>query len=137
MLMPKRVKYRKYQSGVVRGIATRGNRVVFGDFGLMSLEIGVIDARILEACRLFATRFLGVAASFYIKVFPHKSYTAKPQEVGMGGGKGEPEYWAAIVRPGTIMFEVGGVSEDIARKCFNLLAHKLSVKTKMVSRSNF
>jgi large subunit ribosomal protein L16 len=135
--MPKRVKYRKYQSDSLRGIATRGNRVVFGDFGLMSLDNAVIDAKIIEACRLLATRFLGVAASFYIKVFPHKCYTSKPQEVGMGGGKGEPEYWAAIVKPGTVIFEVGGVTEDVARKCFNLISHKLPLKVKMVSRSSF
>lgn len=135
MMMPKRVKYRKLQTGVIRGIALRGNKVSFGDYGLMSLEKSAIKAHTIEACRLTATRFLGAAAKFYIKIFPHRNYSDKPQEVGMGAGKGEVAYWAAIVRPGTVIFEVSGVPEEVAKRCFRLLAHKLPVRTKMVRRS--
>lgn len=135
MLMPKRVKYRRTQTGVIKGVATRGNKVAFGEYGLMTLDKGVVSAQIIEACRITSARFLGVAANFYIRIFPDKNYTAKPQETGMGGGKGEPEYWGAIVRPGTILFEISGVPEDVARGCFNLLSHKLGLNTKMVKRS--
>ena len=134
MLMPKRVKFRKSQRGVMKGPATRGNRVSFGDFGLMALEHGWLSAKEIEAARVCAAHAMGTEGRLYIRVFPHKSISAKPAEVRMGMGKGEPEYYAAVVKPGTILFEIAGVTEDFARECFNALAHKLCVKTKMVKR---
>jgi large subunit ribosomal protein L16 len=133
-LMPRRVKYRKYHLRKLKGIATRGNRVSFGDYGLMSLEHGFLSAQQIEAGRISAQRFLSNVGKVYVRVFPHKPVTKKPQETGMGGGKGDPAYYAAVIRPGTIIYEIGGVPEDMARRCFNLLSHKLSVKTKMVLR---
>ncbi len=134
MLMPKRVKYRKSQRGVMKGVATRGNRVVFGDFGLMALDQGWVAAREIEAGRVAASHAMGTEGRLYIRVFPHKSVTSKPAEVRMGQGKGEPEYYAAVVRPGTVLFEVSGVTEDFARQLFNNVAHKMSIRCKMVSR---
>ena len=134
MMMPKRVKFRKSQRGTMKGPATRGNRVSFGDYGLMSLEMAWVQARELEAGRVCAAHMMGTEGRFYIRVFPHKSVSGKPAEVRMGTGKGEPEYWAAVVKPGTILFEIAGVPEEFARECFNALAHKLCVKTKMVKR---
>jgi large subunit ribosomal protein L16 len=131
-LMPKRVKYRKSQRGTLKGVATRGNRVAFGDYGLMSLENGWLSAQQIEAGRIAASHFMGHEGSFYIRVFPHKPITAKPLETRMGTGKGEPEYYAAVIKPGTILYEIGGVTEDFARQCFNLIAHKMPVKVKMV-----
>ena len=134
MLMPKRVKFRKTHRGTMKGVATRGNKVSFGDYGLMALEYGWLSAREIEAGRVAATHMMGTEGRFYIRIFPHKAVTGKPAEVRMGTGKGEPEYYAAVVKPGTILFEIAGVSEDFARECFNSLAHKLCVKTKMVKR---
>jgi large subunit ribosomal protein L16 len=134
MLMPKRVKFRKSQRGTMKGPATRGNRVSFGDYGLMSLEMAWVQAREIEASRVSAAHMMGTEGRFYIRIFPHKAITGKPAEVRMGTGKGEPEYYAAVVKPGTILFEIAGVPEEFARECFNSLAHKLCVKTKMVKR---
>ncbi len=134
MLMPKRVKYRTSQRGRMKGVATRGRRVAFGDFGLMSLEQGWLSAREIEAGRVAATHMMGTEGRLYIRVFPHKAISAKPAETRMGKGKGEPEYYAACVHPGTVLFEVSGVPEDFARECFNLVAHKMSLRCKMVAR---
>lgn len=134
MLMPKRVKFRKSQRGRMKGVATRGNRVVFGDYGLMSMEQGWLSAREIEAGRVAATHMMGTEGRLYVRVFPHKAITAKPAEVRMGGGKGEPEYYAACIKPGTILYEVTGVTEDFARECLCLVAHKVSLRTKMVNR---
>ncbi|MBI4565125.1 MAG: 50S ribosomal protein L16 [Planctomycetes bacterium] len=134
MLMPKRVKWRKTQRGTMKGVATRGNRVTFGEYGLMSLDLGWLSAREIEAGRVAATHMMGTEGRLYIRVFPHKSVSAKPAETRMGKGKGEPEYYAAVIRPGTILFEVAGVTEDLAKQCLNLVANKVSVRTRMVSR---
>ena len=133
-LMPKRVKYRKSQRGRMKGVATRGKRVSFGDFGLMSVEMGWLSAREIEAGRVAATHMMGTEGRLYIRVFPHKSISAKPAETRMGKGKGEPEYYAAQIRPGSVLFEVSGVTEDFARQVFNNVAHKMSLRCKMVSR---
>lgn len=134
MLMPKRVKYRKSQRGRIKGVATRCNRVAFGDFGLMALEPGWLSAKEIEAGRVAATHAMGTEGRLYIRVFPHKSVTAKPAEVRMGQGKGEPEYYAAVIRPGTVLYEVAGVTEDFARQLFNSIAHKMSLRCKMIRR---
>lgn len=133
-LMPKRVKYRKTHRGRVRGIAARGNKLAFGDYGLMALELGRIPAQQIEACRLSATRFIGNEGKLTVRIFPHKSFTKKPQETHMGTGKGDPAYYAALVKPGTVMYELSGVTEDFARECFLRLAYKIPVKTKFVTR---
>ena len=134
MLMPKRVKFRKSNRGKMRGVATRGNRVNFGDFGLMSTEMGWLSAREIEAGRIAVSHSLGGRGKLYIRVFPHKSITSTPAETRMGKGKGEPEFWAACVRPGTILFELAGVPEDVAKKVFNNVAHKMSLRMKFVKR---
>jgi large subunit ribosomal protein L16 len=134
MLMPKRVKFRKSQRGRMKGVATRGNRVTFGDFGLMSLEMGWLSAREIEAGRVAASHMMGSEGRLYIRVFPHKSISGKPAETRMGKGKGEPEYYAACIRPGQILFELAGVTEDFAKRCFNNIAHKMSLKTRFVTR---
>ena len=133
-LMPKRVKYRKVQRGNNRGCATRGNTVAFGEYGLQSLQRGWISARQLEAGRVAAAHFLGREGKLWIRVYPHKSVTAKPAETRMGTGKGEPEYWAAVVKPGTVLYELAGVHEDLARETFNRVAHKMGVKCRFVHR---
>ncbi len=135
MLMPKRVKYRKTQRGRVKGKATRGNTVAFGDFGLQALEWCWLSARTIEAGRVAATRAAG-EARLWIRVFPHKSVTAKPQEVRMGSGKGDVDRWVAVVKPGTILYELGGVDERTARKAFNRVAHKMPVRVRMVARKH-
>ena len=134
MLMPKRVKFRKSQRGTMKGPATRGNRVSFGDFGLMSLELGWLSAKEIEAARVAAAHAMGTEGRLYIRVFPHKSISAKPAEVRQGMGKGEPEYYAAVIHPGSVLFELAGVPEEFARKVFNNVAHKMSLRCKMVSR---
>ena len=134
MLMPKRVKFRKSQRGTMKGPATRGNRVSFGDFGLMSLEMGWLSAREIEAGRVAATHMMGTEGRLYIRVFPHKPISAKPAETRMGKGKGEPEYYAAVIHPGSVLYEVSGVTEEFARQVFNNVAHKMSLRCKMVSR---
>lgn len=131
--MPKRVKFRKSQRGKMRGQATRGNRVSFGDFGLQSLELAWLSGREIEAGRIAASRAAS-EGKIWIRIFPHKSVSKKPLETRMGHGKGEPEFWAAVVKPGTMLFEIGGVPEDVARTAFNRVAHKLSVKTRFVRR---
>jgi large subunit ribosomal protein L16 len=132
--MPKRVKHRKIQRGRIKGEATRGDDVVFGDFGLQTLQGGWISAATIEAGRIAAQQYLRTEGKLYIRMFPHKSVTSIPLETRMGKGKGEPEYWAAVVKPGTIMYEISGVPEETAKLCFNRLAHKMPVKCRFVKR---
>ncbi len=133
-LMPKRVKHRKSQRGRIKGEATRGNRVVFGDFGLQAVQGGWISAATIEAGRIAAQQYLRAEGRLYIRIFPHKSVTSIPLETRMGKGKGEPDFWAAVVRPGTVLYEIGGVSEEAARLCFTRLAHKMPVKVRFLRR---
>ena len=133
-LMPRRVKFRKSHRGRIKGKATRGNTLAMGEYGLQSLESGWVSAEELEAGRVASSHFLGKSGRLFIRVFPHKSVTAKPIETRMGKGKGEPAYWAAVIKPGTILYELAGVPEDMAKQTFNRIAHKLSVKVRMVSR---
>lgn len=133
-MMPKRVKHRKSQRGRIKGDATRGNRVVFGDFGLQSMEGGWISAATMEAGRIAAAQYLRSEGRLYIRIFPHKPITSIPLETRMGKGKGEPEYWAAVVKPGTVLFEIGGTTEEAARMCFARLAHKMPVRVRFVTR---
>ena len=133
-LMPKRVKYRKSQRGKLKGNATRGNAVAFGDFGLQSLEGGWLSAEAIEAGRITATHTVRGEGRLYIRVFPHKSVTAIPLETRMGKGKGEPEYWAAVIRPGMILFEIGGLPEAAARDCLARVAYKMPFKCRFVAR---
>ena len=135
-LMPKRVKHRKSQRGRIKGNATRGNRVVFGEYGLQTLQGGWISAQTIEAGRVAASQFLRSEGRVYIRIFPHKSITSIPLETRMGKGKGEPEYWAAVVKPGTVLFEIGGVPEEAAKMCFARLAHKLPVKVRFLRRQS-
>src|SRR5688572_29510740 len=133
-LMPKRVKHRKSQRGRIKGKATRGNRVVFGDFGLQATQGGWVSAQTIEAGRVAASQYLRSEGRLYIRVLPHKSITSIPLETRMGKGKGEPEYWAAVVKPGTMLYEVSGVTEQAAKICFARLAHKMPVRVRMVKR---
>lgn len=133
-LMPKRVRFRKSQRGVLKGVATRGNTVAYGEYGLQALEPAWISARQIEAGRVAAQHFMGNEGKLWIRIFPHKPITAKPAEVRMGSGKGEPAYWAAPVRPGTMLYEIGGLAEDIARQALNRVAHKLPIRTRLVGR---
>ena len=132
--MPKRVKFRKSQKGRVRGNATRGNTVSFGEYGLQSLEPGRVTARHIEAGRVAASHFLAREGRVYIRVFPHKPVSKKPLETRMGKGKGEPEFWTALVKPGTVLYEIGGVGEDLAKLALLRVAHKMPVKTRFVTR---
>jgi len=132
--MPKRVKHRKIQRGRIKGEATRGNDVVFGDYGLQTLQGGWVSAATIEAGRIAAQQYLRTEGRLYIRIFPHKSITSIPLETRMGKGKGEPEYWAAVVKPGTVMYEISGVPEETAKMCFNRLAHKMPVKCRFVKR---
>ncbi|MHC5063178.1 MAG: 50S ribosomal protein L16 [Planctomycetota bacterium] len=133
MLMPKRVKGRKQQRGRIRGVATRGNTVAFGDFGLQAIEPGWIPARTIEAGRIACTRG-APEAKIWIRIFPHKSVSSMPAETRQGKGKGDIDFWTAIVKPGTVLYEIGGVTEDIAKRAFNRVAHKMPVKVRMISR---
>ena len=133
-LMPKRVKHRKSQRGRIKGNATRGNRVVFGDFGLQALEAGWIKAQTIEAGRIAAQQYIRGEGKLYIRIFPHKSITSTPLETRMGKGKGEPEYWVAVVKRGTILYELAGVGEQQAKVCFARLAHKMPIQTRLVAR---
>ncbi|MCH2609986.1 MAG: 50S ribosomal protein L16 [Pirellulales bacterium] len=133
-LMPKRIKHRKVQRGRIKGDATRGNTVVFGDFGLQSLEPGWVKAQTIEAGRIAAQQYIRGEGKLYVRMFPHRSITSTPLETRMGKGKGEPEAWVATVKPGTILYEIGGVSEQQAKICFARLAHKMPVKVRMVRR---
>ena len=132
--MPKREKHRKIQRGRIKGEATRGQTVALGDYGLQTLEGGWISAQVLEAGRVAAQQYLRTEGKLYLRVFPHKSITSIPLETRMGKGKGEPEYWAAVVRAGTVMYEISGVPEETAKLCFNRLAHKMPVKCRMIRR---
>lgn len=133
-LMPKRVKHRKSQRGRIKGEATRGNRVVFGDYGLQTLQGGWIPAQTIEAGRIAAQQYVRGEGRLYVRIFPHKSITARPLETRMGKGKGEPAAWVAVVREGTILYELGGVTEEQAKICFARLAHKMPVKVRFVKR---
>ena len=133
-LMPKRVKHRKQQRGRVRGEATRGNYVVFGEYGLQSLQKGWLSSQQIEAGRVAATHFLHGDGRIFIRVFPDKPISAQPAETRMGKGKGEPEFWVSVVKPGTMMFELGGVTEDLARETLSRVAQKMPVKTRFVTR---
>ncbi|MBI5367816.1 MAG: 50S ribosomal protein L16 [Planctomycetes bacterium] len=133
-LMPKRIKFRKAHRGKRKGSAQRGNYVAFGEYGLMALEDAWVSARQLEAGRVAATHHLGKEGRLYIRAFPHKPISAKPAETRMGKGKGEPEYYAAVIKPGAVMYEIGGVSESLAKEALALVAHKMPIKCKMVYR---
>ena len=135
-VMPKRVKYRKQMRGRIKGNATRGNSVAFGDFGLQTLEGGWLTARQIEAGRVAATHFVRREGKIYIRVFPDKPVSKKPLETRMGKGKAEVEYWAAVIKPGTILFEIAGVPEDIARQAMRRIAHKMPFKCRLVSRQH-
>jgi len=137
MLMPKRVKYRKQQRGRMNGKAVRGSRLAFGQFGLKALDPHWITARQIEAARVAMTRYVKRTGKVWIRIFPDKPCTKKPAETRMGKGKGAPEYWVAVVKPGRILFELDGVSEDTAKEALRLAAHKLPLKTKFVSTSDF
>ncbi len=134
LTMPRKVKYRKAQKGKIRGLATRGNHLNFGEFGLKAMDNGLVRGNHLEACRIVCARKLRGAGKLWIKVFPHKPVTKKPAETRMGKGKGDLDHWVAVVKRGTILFEIGGVPEDFAKSVFRLVAFKLPVKTKFVSR---
>ena len=134
MLLPKRVKHRKVMRGRMKGKATRGNVVSNGQFGLQALEPSWITSRQIEAARIAMTRYTKSRCQVWIKIFPDKPITQKPAETRMGSGKGSPEYWVAVVKPGRIMFEIGGVSEEVAREALRLAMHKLPIKCKFVKR---
>lgn len=133
-LMPKRVKFRKSQRGRIRGNALRGNRVSMGDFGLQALEGGYIKATTIEACRIAAQQYIRGDGKLYIRIFPHKPVTARPLETRMGKGKGEPDHWVAVVKSGTVLFEVAGLPHEAARECLARVAYKLPVRVRLVAR---
>ena len=133
-LMPKRVKHRKSQRGRIKGNATRGNRVVFGDFGLQAVQGGWIKASTIEAGRIAAQQYIRGEGRLYVRIFPHKSVTSTPLETRMGKGKGEPDFWAAVVKPGTVLYELAGVTEQQARVCLARLAHKMPLRVRFVRR---
>ena len=135
MLLPKRVKYRRVQRGRLKGVAHRGNTVNYGDFGLQALEPAWITSNLIEAARIAMTRYIKRGGKVWIKIFPDKPITEKPAETRMGSGKGSPEYWVAVVKPGRIMFEIGGVSEELAREAMRLAANKLPIKCKFVVKA--
>ena len=132
--MPKRVKHRKQHRGRLSGKANKGNFIAYGEFGLQATECGWITSRQIEAARIAMTRYMKRGGKVWIKIFPHKPITEKPAETRMGSGKGSPEYWVAVVKPGRVMFEVGGISEEIAREALRLAMHKLPVKCKFIKR---
>ena len=136
MLSPKKVKYRKQQRGRMKGIAHRGSDITFGEFGLQAAECGTISARQIEAARVAMTRYVKRGGKIWVRIFPDKPITKKPAEVRMGKGKGAPEGWVAVVRPGKILYEMTGISKEIAREALRLASHKLSVKTRFVHRSD-
>ena len=136
MLMPKRVKYRRQHRGRMTGIATKGNTVTYGEYGLVALEPAWITANQIEAARLAMTRSIRRGGQVYIKIFPHKSVTKKPAEVRMGSGKGAPDHWVAVVKPGRVMFEIAGVSEEAAKEAMRLAMHKLPIKCKFVRKAD-
>ena len=134
MLLPKRVKYRRVHRGRLKGKATRGNTVTYGDFGLQALEPAWITSNQIEAARVAMTRYTKRGGKVWIKIFPDKPITEKPAETRMGSGKRSPEYWVAVVKPGRVMFEIAGVSEEVAREALRLASHKLPIKTKIVAK---
>jgi large subunit ribosomal protein L16 len=134
--MPKRVKFRKSQRGKMKGNATRGNTVAFGEYGLQTTDAAWISAKQIEAGRVAASHFLRREGRLFIRIFPHKPISSKPLEVRMGSGKGEPEFWAAVVKPGTVMFEVAGVDEPTAKRCLARVAHKMPVRCRFVARKH-
>jgi large subunit ribosomal protein L16 len=134
MLAPRKIKYRKPQKGKMRGMANTGDYVAFGTFGLKALECGWITSRQIEAARITISRRVRKVGRMWIRIFPHKAITKKPAETRMGKGKGSPEYWVAVIKPGRILFEVEGLNESEAQEAFKLAAHKLPVKAKMVGR---
>ncbi len=134
MLLPKRVKYRRQQRGRLTGKATRGNKVTYGQFGLQALEPAWITSNQIEAARIAMTRYIKRGGQVWIKIFPDKPITKKPLETRMGKGKGAPEYWVAVVKPGRIMFEIDGVSEELAREAMRLAANKLPIKCKFITK---
>lgn len=134
-MQPSRTKYRKVMRGRLRGHATRGHHVSFGDYGLQSLDAAWLSARQIEAARVAANRATGGTAKVWIRIFPHKPVSGKPAETRMGSGKGEVEFWAAAIKPGTVLFEIGGVTEEKAKLAFKRAAHKLPVKVKLIRRT--
>lgn len=134
LTMPRRVKYRKSQRGVVKGNATRGNLVSYGEYGLQALRPAWLSARQIEAGRVAATRFLANEGLLFVRIFPHKPISKKPLETRMGKGKGETEFWAAVVKPGTMLYEIGGVGEETAREALLRVAHKLPIPVRFVAR---
>ena len=137
MLMPKRVKWRKQQRGRRRGVAQRGSSIAFGEFGMQALEPAWITSRQIEAARVAITRSLGRGGKIWIRMFPDKPVTIKPAETRMGKGKGAPEYWVTVIKPGRIMFEIEGVERDSAKEAMRLAGHKLPIKTRFVERRGF
>ena len=134
MLMPKRVKYRRMQRGRMTGKATRGNTVAYGEFGLVAEEPGWIKSNQIEAARIAMTRYTKRGGQVWIKIFPDKSVTMRAADSRMGSGKGNPEYWVAVVKPGRVMFEIAGVPEDVAREALRLASHKLPIKTRIITK---
>ena len=137
MLMPKRVKYRKAQRGRMRGKATRGATIAFGDFGLKAMEPGWVTQRQIEASRVALTRMMKREGKVWIRIFPDKPVTKKPAETRMGSGKGSPEFWVAVIKPGRVLFELGGINRATAAEAMKLAAHKLAIKTKFVTRIDY
>ena len=136
MLMPKRVKYRRVQRGRLKGKATRGNTISYGSYGLVATEPAWITSNQIEAARIAMTRYVKRGGKVWIKIFPDKPITEKPAETRMGSGKGSPEYWVAVVKPGRIMFEMDGVNEEVAREAMRRAGHKLPIKTKFVTKED-
>lgn len=136
MLMPKRVKRRRVHRGRMKGKATRGNFIAYGEFGLVAVEPGWITSNQIESARIAMTRYIKRGGKVWIKIFPDKPVTQKPAETRMGSGKGSPEYWVAVVKPGRVLFELAGVEEATAREALRLAAHKLSLKTKFIKRED-
>ncbi|HOA55375.1 MAG: 50S ribosomal protein L16 [Acetivibrionales bacterium] len=134
MLMPKRVKRRRVHRGRMTGVATRGNYIAYGEFGLQAVEPAWVTSNQIEAARVAMTRFIKRGGQVWIKIFPDKPVTKKPAETRMGSGKGSPEYWVAVVKPGRVLFEIAGVSEEIAREAMRLAMHKLPMKCKFITR---
>jgi len=137
MLMPKRTKYRKQQRGRMKGKAHRGSSINFGEYGMKAMEPAWITSKQIEAARIAMTRHIKRGGKVWIRIFPDKPVTEKPAETRMGKGKGSPEYWVAVVKPGRVLFEIEGVSEELAREAFRLASHKLPIKTKFVTRAEF
>ena len=136
MLMPKRVKYRRGQRGRLKGTATRGNRITNGQFGLVATEPAWITSNQIEAARVAMTRYIKRGGQVWIKIFPDKPITEKPAETRMGSGKGSPEYWVAVVKPGRVMFEMDGITEEVAREAMRLASHKLPIKCKFATKAD-